>query len=63
MGLFLGDISWVFYRAHEHSGRQCWDLLAEGYDSGNGTKVTCGITHKNQNHFIRPKLRALEIYL
>jgi hypothetical protein len=28
-GLFLGGISWVFCRAHEHDGRQCWDLLAE----------------------------------
>jgi hypothetical protein len=29
-GLFLGGISWVFCRALEHGGRQCWDLLAEG---------------------------------
>jgi hypothetical protein len=29
-------------------------------DSGNGTKVTHGIVHENQNHFIHPMLRARE---
>jgi hypothetical protein len=29
-GLFLDGISWVFYRAREDGGHQCWDLCAEG---------------------------------
>jgi hypothetical protein len=35
VGLFLGGISWVFCRAHEHGGCQCWDLLAEGWQIPN----------------------------
>jgi hypothetical protein len=27
-------------------------------DSGNGTKVTHDVMHRNQNHFIHPKLRV-----
>jgi hypothetical protein len=27
-------------------------------DSGNGTKVTRGVVHGNQNHFIRPEPRV-----
>jgi hypothetical protein len=30
VGLFLGGISSVVFRAHEHGGHQCWDLIAEG---------------------------------
>jgi hypothetical protein len=30
-GPFLGGISWLFCQAREHDGRQCWDLLAQGW--------------------------------
>jgi hypothetical protein len=30
VGLFLGGISWVFYRAREPSEHQCRFLFAEG---------------------------------
>jgi hypothetical protein len=33
VGLFLGGILWEFSRAHEHGDNQCWDLLAERYES------------------------------
>jgi hypothetical protein len=52
-GLFLGGISWVFCRAREHGGHQCWNLSAEGKQILNKRTVLVNATSIRMGHVAR----------